>query len=315
MKLAEETCRFREIPHMKNMLRKIKNKGNSIRFIHIFMMISMLLLCALLLYSNIRLQSECTALKKNMDAGQQIIESGLAIAAHQIKIQRIWIIGIVLVLCVNEALFYRKITSVTERHVRCAASGESADGGDACELRYPAENYNDKNGKHKNTENRLLGQTDPDGANTIGNRGEFEKSIRTRLAGEEKGRLLLIDVDKLKEINDSYNHDMGDTVLRNVALTVRLCFRNCDDISRLESDEFAVWMRDLSQDSVDCIRQRIASVNDRLLHPEYSIPPVSISAGAAFSETGDDFKSLYKKANGALYRVKVGGRCGFEVYT
>lgn len=300
---------------MKNRLQKIKNKGISVRFINIFMMISMLLLCALLLYSNIRLQSECTALKKNMDAGQQqIIESGLSTAAHQIKLQRIWIIGIILVLSVNGVLFYMKITNLTERLVKHTEDGEIPDSGGAYKRRHPAENNHDKSEMHKDTASRFSRRSGPDGANDIGNRREFEKSISTRLAGDEKGCFLLIDVDKLKEINDSYNHDMGDAVLKNVALTVRLGFRNCDDISRLESDEFAVWLSGLSEDSVDCIRKRIAAVNDKLLHPEYGIPPVSISAGAAFSEQGDDFRRLYKKANGALYRVKVGGRCGFEAH-
>lgn len=167
--------------------------------------------------------------------------------------------------------------------------------------------------KHKDQESKIPSYAQAERVADIANRVDFEKIVGNKLAEEEQGCLLLLDVDQLKEVNDSYSYDMGDAVIRNVAAILKRSFRQGDCTVRLESDEFAVWLTELSQGNAAEIRQWIASVNDRLLHPGDGIPAVSVSVGAAFSEVGDDYKSLYKKANGALYRVKVGGRCGFEV--
>lgn len=166
---------------------------------------------------------------------------------------------------------------------------------------------------HKNPESQISSYAQAECVTDIANRGDFEKIVGNKLAEKEQGCLLLFDVDKMKEVNDSYSYDMGDAVIRNVAAILKRSFRGGDCTVRLKSDEFAAWLTELSEDNVADIRQWIASVNDRLLHPGDGMPAVSVSVGAAFSEEGDDFKSLYKKANGALYRVKVGGRCGFEI--
>ncbi|MCD7726710.1 MAG: GGDEF domain-containing protein [Clostridiales bacterium] len=145
-------------------------------------------------------------------------------------------------------------------------------------------------------------------------RAEFEEAVGARLAaGEETGCLLLIDVDRLREINGSYGREAGDAVLKDVFAQVRRTFGGCNYAGRLGSDEFALWLAGLSADRAGDIRREIALVNDRLLHSRHGVPPASVSVGGAFGAPGDDFKSLYKKAGGALYKVKVGGRCGLEL--
>ncbi len=83
---------------------------------------------------------------------------------------------------------------------------------------------------------------------------------------------------------------------------------------RVEEDEFALWIGGLSAENVGGIRRRIAHLNDLLMHMEEEIPAVTLSAGAAVGEAGEDFKCLYRRAEEVLRRVKERGRCGCEIY-
>lgn len=268
---------------MKNVLRKIKDRGITIKAIGIGMLFPILFGCALIFCFNIRLQ-------------------------------RIGIVIMLLLIGVATVLLYTQVIRILQRHTRCVARGELLDCQGVRELRYLAEAYNDMCDKQCEKAGQLRNHTENDTLTNVVKQGTFEKIVGKMLDGEEEqGCLLLIDTDKLKEINDSFGHDMGDAVLKNIAITLERSFRSCDCIGRIGDDEFAVWLGELSQDSTEYIRKRIAAINDRLLHPGDGIPPVTLSVGAAFSRSEDNYKSLYKRAEKALYRVKTGGRCGCEV--
>lgn len=268
---------------MKNVLRKIKDRGITIKAIGIGMLFPILFGCALIFCFNIRLQ-------------------------------RIGIVIMLLLIGVATVLLYTQVIRILQRHARCVARGELLDCQGVRELRYLAEAYNDMCDKQCEKAGQLRNHTENDTLTNVVKQGTFEKIVGKMLDGEEEqGCLLLIDTDKLKEINDSFGHDMGDAVLKNIAITLERSFRSCDCIGRIGDDEFAVWLGELSRDSTEYIRKRIAAINDRLLHPGDGIPPVTLSVGAAFSRSEDNYKSLYKRAEKALYRVKTGGRCGCEV--
>ena len=229
-------------------------------------------------------------------------------------VQRVCIILMVLLIGAAAVLLYTQVIRIIKQYAQSAVRGELLDGKGIPELRHLAEAYNDMCEKQCEKTGKLRNHTENDMLTNVVKQGIFEKIVGKMLDGEEEqGCLLLIDTDKLKEINDSYSHDMGDAVLKNIAVTLERSFRSCDCIGRIGDDEFAVWLGELSRDSTEYIRKRIAAINDRLLHPENGIPPVTLSVGAAFSRPGDNFKSLYKRAEKALYRVKTGGRCGCEV--
>lgn len=142
----------------------------------------------------------------------------------------------------------------------------------------------------------------------------FDKIVGESLSGGRKtGCLLICDVDRCKEINDIYGRDIGDGVLRYVEDVLRSVFGGNTCIGSPGGDVFKLWLPVMSWQHADVIRRQVGVVNDRLLHPSRELPPVSISAGAAFCRMDDDCKSIHKRANQALYRVKVGGRCGCEI--
>lgn len=162
---------------------------------------------------------------------------------------------------------------------------------------------------------RLYRDRESDALTGVAGRKYFQKTVEAALREEGvQGCLLILDVDWMKEINERFGRNMGDRVLQNVAVMLRENFRSCDGIGRLGDDEFALWIRGLSAEHVDGIRRRIAHLNDKLMHMGEDMPVVTLSAGAALGEAGEEFKSLYGRAREVLQRVKERGRCGCEIY-
>lgn len=149
----------------------------------------------------------------------------------------------------------------------------------------------------------------------LADKNAFQRIVEESLAdGQEQGCLVLVDVDRMQEINDQCGRETGDRVLQIVAAVLRDHFRaEKDTVGRLGEDVFALWIGGLSAEQVGGIRRRIATVNDRLLHAEEGLPAVTLSAGAALGEPGGNYQELYIQAEKVLHRVKEGGRCGCEI--
>ncbi len=137
------------------------------------------------------------------------------------------------------------------------------------------------------------------------NRSGFDSYLRT--LNFNTTTLLIIDVDNFKEINDTYGHTIGDSVLKRVTDTVRTHFRSDDIVCRIGGDEFVVFMRQTGPDQKDLIIRKISDINDSIGVPIGNIPAISISVGAAF---GRNLKpeDVFKKADKALYESKENGR-------
>lgn len=144
---------------------------------------------------------------------------------------------------------------------------------------------------------------------------EFGRIVDAAISGGHgQGCILLSNLDRFRELNDLYGHDTGDAVMWNAVHELYAHFTGCACIARAGGDIFMLWIPDMSKEAVDDVRRLVGMVNDRLLHPDKELPPVSVSVGAAFYEEGDDCRTLGKKANRMLYFVKENGRCGCEIY-
>ena len=128
--------------------------------------------------------------------------------------------------------------------------------------------------------------------------------------------LLLIDVDKFKNVNDTYGHDVGDKVLKHIASVLRESFRSNDHICRIGGDEFATIMVNAGPQFVELIRSKVERINERLIHPTTDdLPPISLSVGVAFGSEQNGTGNIVKDADLALYQVKEHGRCGIAFFT
>ena len=183
----------------------------------------------------------------------------------------------------------------------------------AYEFRYLALTYNNIYEINAANEVMLRNKAEKDALTGLLNRGAFD-SLRTGLqANACPLALLLIDVDKFKNINDTYGHDVGDKVLKKVANVLNMHFRSNDFIARIGGDEFSVIMMDIKNISKDTIQGKIMDMNRVLKSGTDGLPKITLSVGVAFSEIGFH-KELYKMADTALYKVKENGRCGCAFY-
>jgi diguanylate cyclase (GGDEF)-like protein len=128
--------------------------------------------------------------------------------------------------------------------------------------------------------------------------------------------LILLNVNKFKEINQTLGYEAGDAVLAQVATTLRTALRDCDTIARWSSDEFAVLVEDLG-DEADAVQ-----VAQKLVH-SFSAPLavqgqscfVTFSAGVAvFPAAGADHDTLLEHADIAMTRAQSWGENMVELY-
>ena len=127
----------------------------------------------------------------------------------------------------------------------------------------------------------------------------------------ELGALLLLDVDHFKEINDTYGHFTGDEALRRLSAILGALFRRDDVAGRLGGDEFMVYM-DQAPDRA-AVKKRCEALIRRVREVEADGCRVTISVGAALTAGGEDYESLYRRADEALYRAKESGRNGYHI--
>lgn len=133
--------------------------------------------------------------------------------------------------------------------------------------------------------------------------------------------LLLLDLDKFKEVNDSLGHHAGDQLLVEVGARLRGQLRSGDLLARLGGDEFAILLEDAGVDEASHVA---ADLRARLAEPFTPVAGPSalgsltlhstVSIGIArFPDDGPDLSALLRKADIAMYKAKVSGS-GHHVY-
>ncbi|MGN0437506.1 MAG: diguanylate cyclase domain-containing protein [Lachnospiraceae bacterium] len=145
------------------------------------------------------------------------------------------------------------------------------------------------------------------------NRSAFNRVTRFMDEGTPDFALVLLDIDRFKNINDTYGHAVGDDVLEALVSVLNEKMRSIDYIFRLGGDEFAVIMNRVSREKAAAIKNIVNEVNTVILNGIEGLPAFSVSAGVAFSTTGYDEK-LYHDADKALYRTKETTRKGCTIY-
>lgn len=121
--------------------------------------------------------------------------------------------------------------------------------------------------------------------------------------------LLIWDIDRFKQINDSHGHAAGDDALRNLAQQLAVRLRNTDFVARYGGEEFAMLLPGADVPAAlrlaDEIRSQIAEAG--FIQGENRFP-MTISCGLAGFEAGDTPQEVFKRADQALYQAKRAGR-------
>lgn len=120
--------------------------------------------------------------------------------------------------------------------------------------------------------------------------------------------LIILDVDKFKNINDTYGHFIGDCILRDLAKLVSNGLHKDDLIGRFGGEEFIIAIN-ASKDDLEAIANRIRMlIEDTLFKYENLELKITASFGCTYCQSGFDFEELFKIADEALYVAKKTGR-------
>ncbi|SFB68028.1 diguanylate cyclase (GGDEF) domain-containing protein [Butyrivibrio sp. YAB3001] len=133
------------------------------------------------------------------------------------------------------------------------------------------------------------------------------------------GILMMIDLDSFKLVNDIYGHEKGDLILLKFSEILKSVMRSTDIVGRIGGDEFIAFCQNTKDERMlkercEFLNRKILSYAKECLSEDMNIP-LGCSIGACICpDEGNDYATLFKKADLALYEVKQNGKHGFSIY-
>ena len=167
-------------------------------------------------------------------------------------------------------------------------------------------------------ENEYLALHDP--LTELPNRSLFHDRAAQAILAAKRERaqvgLMILDLDRFKEVNDTLGHHNGDLLLKEIGERLRAAVRESDSIARLGGDEFGVLLRKISgADGASTVAEKIR----RTLREPLTLEGVTLDLGASvgialFPDHGRDVETLLQRADVAMYLAKE-DRSGCELYS
>lgn len=171
-------------------------------------------------------------------------------------------------------------------------------------------------------EKLLMKWAEQDTLTGVSNRRAFRSIVDKALKElDAKGGSLsfvLLDIDHFKSVNDTYGHNVGDEVLRELAKRLKCCVRGPDQIVRMGGEEFGVLLPNTNVEQAYIVAERARKlVADSVFVTEVQSLPITISIGVVSTSQcfEKSFKWMYKAADIAMYRAKNLGRNQVQVAT
>lgn len=170
--------------------------------------------------------------------------------------------------------------------------------------------------ERKRVEEHLQHMADHDPLTGLLNRRRFEQELdrhvaRARRYGVE-GAVLVLDVDRFKQVNDAYGHTTGDRVITSVARVLRRRLRTTDTLARLGGDEFAVLLPKADRREAEIVARRLVEAVRAQADPADDRGGVTISVGVTVLDDRSELTSEAAVADAdlAMYDAKdAGGDC------
>ena len=151
----------------------------------------------------------------------------------------------------------------------------------------------------------------------VANRGYFEERLQRAWSAAQSERhplgLIMIDIDRFKQLNDSYGHQVGDRVLIAFAESCQALLRSDDRLARFGGEEFAVLLDGVSLRNA---MKRAKGICEAVASASYAVDnedksghfAVTVSVGVAEMRREDSVEAIVKRADDALYLAKRQGK-------
>lgn len=180
----------------------------------------------------------------------------------------------------------------------------------AIELGHKNEKLKAEIGRRKAIEERLATLADTDELTGIHNRRKFDELLNLELRQEARYQrglcLMMLDIDHFKDINDHFGHAIGDDVLKELAYLVEEIRRDADSFFRVGGEEFCLITFASNGANLETACEKIRKAVSA--HAFEVIEHLTVSVGATHYQAGDTRESIFKRADGALYKAKQTGR-------
>jgi diguanylate cyclase (GGDEF)-like protein len=216
-----------------------------------------------------------------------------------------------LLYAIGQGKIFHKITTLPDGRIVSVANHPMADGGWVATHEDVTE--------EKRAEERIVHVAHHDALTGLPNRVLFSEQLRQALKRVRRGErlaVLYIDLDRLKRVNDTLGHPIGDKLLKGVADRLRSCIRDIDTVARLSGDEFAVIQSSIDRPSdAAALATRIrAAIREPIdLDGHQVVVDTSIGISIAPND-GTELDELLKTADIALYEAKNTGRGTYCFY-
>lgn len=175
--------------------------------------------------------------------------------------------------------------------------------------------------KRKEYEEKIEYQANYDALTGLANRHLLKDRFASAIYRSDRNNslvsLLFIDLDRFKQVNDSFGHTFGDRLLKQVGKRISGHVRQSDTVARLGGDEFAVIFPDLPdthhmEDTIRTILNTLAQP----YHIDKNDVYLSASIGiTVYPEDGNTIEELLRNADSAMYKAKNSGRNTFQYYS
>lgn len=149
----------------------------------------------------------------------------------------------------------------------------------------------------------------------------WERELPSILSNNKTLSVIMIDIDDFKQVNDHYGHDVGDLVLKSVAVILQDCVRRTDCVFRYGGEEFVVLLPESDLTGAKQVAERIRASIQRSKLPFLDNSSITVSIGLSnltsrvIEEEGDIPNELIRRADNAMYVSKQSGKNQVQIYS
>ena len=189
----------------------------------------------------------------------------------------------------------------------------------AIDISYALDNFA-REAERKRAEERIQLLAHFDQLTGLPNRALFNDRIKYAISSAQRSNkqlaVLFLDLDHFKNINDTLGHSIGDALLMQLAIRLKSVVREQDTVSRQGGDEFILVLPDADADGAAHVAEKLLrAVADPYQIEQHELNVTSSIGVAIYPDDGEDFESLYKSVDVAMYRAKQDGRNNYRFFT